>query len=250
MVSRVKVPQIKNPNIVVRLAETPQEVEAANELVCANYLEVGLWENEEEFRSNKFCQSEARVTFVMVEGSRVIGTVSVIKDTQNGLPADTFQPELMRQLRRTGDRLAEISALAVEKSADQQRALVLFLYKLMYQYSFYYLGIDRFIATTTPKHAAFYQSICGFHALSAPADYYYVKLGVQLLTAHLIRDRLTLAEAYGLERELDAVERSFYHFLLIDDHPSVRFPDKKLMRRSREIDWLAQARLMDMPIAV
>jgi hypothetical protein len=250
MVSRIKVPQVKNPNIVFRLAETEKEVEAANQLVCANYLDVGLWENEEEFRQNKFCQSDARVTFVMVEGSRVIGTVSVIKDTQNGLPADTFQPEAMRQLRRSGDRLAEISALAVEKSVDQPRALVLFLFKLMYQYSFYYLGIDRFIATTTPKHAVFYQLICGFHVLSAPADYYYVKLGVQLLTAHLVRDRLPLAEAYGLQRELDAAERSFYHFLLVDDHPSLRFPNKKLMRRSRDIDWLAQARLMDMPMAV
>lgn len=250
MVSRVKVPQIKNPDIVVRLAETPEEVEAANELVCANYLEVGLWENEEEFRSNKFCQSDARVTFVMMEKSRVIGTVSVIKDTADGLPADTFQPELMRQLRRSGDRMAEISALAMEKSAEQQRALVLFLYKMMYQYSFYYLGVDRFIATTTPKHAAFYQAVCGFHAQSAPADYYYVKLGVQLLTAHLIRDRLILAEAYGLESELQPAKRNFYHFLLIDEHPSVRFPEKKLMRRAREIDWLAQARLMDMPLAV
>lgn len=250
MVARVKVPHIQNPNIVVRLAETVAEVNAANELVCANYLDVGLWENEEEFRNNKFCQSDARVTFVMMDQSRVIGTVSVIRDTVNGLPADSFQPELMRQLRKSGDRLAELSALAVEKSADQPRTLVLFLYKFMYQYSFYYLGIDRFVATTTPRHAAFYQAICGFKALSAPADYYYVKLGVQLLTAHLIKDRLALADAYGVESELAASERSFYHFLLIDDHPSLRFPDKKLMRRSRDIDWLAQARLMEMPMAV
>lgn len=245
MVSRVKVPQLKNPNIVVRLAETAEEVEAANRLVCANYVDVGLWDDEEEFRSSKYHHTVARIVFVMLDGEKIIGTVSIIKDSQNGLPADTFQPQLMSRLRATGERLAEVTALAVDKSVEQQRTLVLFLYKYLYQYSFYYGGIDRFVATVTPKHAFFYESICCFEKLSNSTDYYYVKLNVQLLTLPLVRAHLSFSERY----ETDEKKDNFYRFMLVTEHPSLVFPDKALLKRSREYDWLAHARRMDMPIA-
>jgi hypothetical protein len=245
MVSRVRVPQIKNPNIVVRLAETEEEVEAANRLVCANYLDVGLWEDEGEFRRSKYHHSAARMVFVMLDGDRIIGTVSIIKDSHNGLPADAFQPHLMSRLRASGERLAEVTALAVDKSEEQQRSLVLFLYKFLYQYSFYYAGIDRFVATVTPKHAFFYESICCFEKLSNSTNYYYVKLDVQLLTLPLVKAHQAFSERYeaGEDRE------NFYRFMLVTEHPALKFPDRTLLQRSRDYDWLGHARQLDMPIA-
>ncbi len=254
MLAKIKAPQLRNPNIVFRLAKEGHEIRQADQLVFYNYLDVGLWTDEKEFRENRYLHSPMRTVFVAVENGKVLATVSTIRDSSIGLPADKFQPEIMKRLRSAGERIAEVSALAVDRSASKhERTLVLFLYKFLYQYSFFYAETDRFVATTTPKHAFFYESVCGFQKLSDVTDYYYVKLGVQLLTAHLIRDREPLATRYDLETERDgkdSAERNFYHFLLIDEHPNIDFPDRSLMRRRRDVDWLVQAKLMRLPVAV
>jgi hypothetical protein len=251
MVSRIKVPHLKNSDIVIRLANSNEEIRAANELIVGNYLNIGLWADEQEFLQSKFHHSAARNVFVAVDHGKIVGTVSIVKDSENGLPADSFQPAAMKHLRAQGDRMAEVTALAIDKSASQDRALILFLYKFLYQYSFYYAGIDRFVASTTPRHAQFYETIFGFQHLSDPASYYYVRLDVQLLTVHLVRDRIQMAECYDVDNEsTNDGERNFYHFLLIDKHPMLCFPERERMRRPRSVDWLMHAQHMNLPIAV
>lgn len=245
---RTKVPQLNNPDIVIRLAQNQEEIETANELVLRSYLDVGLWEDEKEFHNNKHIHSPMRTTIVAAERDKIIGTISTIKDSKIGLPADKFQPGIMKRLRGNGERIAELTALAVDKSASEHyRTLVLFLYKFVQQHTFYYAGMDRFIATVTPKHAVFYESVCCFERLSSTSNYSYVKLAVQFVAQHLVLAHKHYSDRY----ETDPADRNnFYRFLLVDEHPNLLFPDKKLLRRSREIDWVSQARLIEMPMAV
>lgn len=231
MASRVKVPKLNNPAIQIRLAENAQEIAAANEIIYTSYVNKGYWRQECDLpQQNRYLSSPARDVFVVLDEGKVIGSASIIKDSEDGLPADLFQPEIMSDLRSSGDRIAEVSALAINKSHAQSGELILFLLKFTYQYSFYYAGIDRFVAVTTPKHARFYEKICHFHRLTSTATYTYVNTDAQLLTVHLLKDRASFSEAHEPAGAMMG-EESFYRFLLLDDHPCLQFPQRKLKRQ-------------------
>lgn len=248
---RLKVPKLKNPNVVFRLAASIEEIENADQLVLKNYMGVGLWSDNNELVQNKHLRAPLRTCLVAMDSEHMLATVSIVKDSSYGLPADKFQPHAMKRIRAWGDHLAEVSALAVDRCANQCSEIILFLFAYLTQYSFFYSDIDRFIISTTEKHARFYRSVFGFQVFSEPTQHYYVKVKGQLLTVHLLCDRIALAKNYGIDpvsRKPGAYE--FYDFLLTTNHKCFRFPERHLMRRQRDHDWLARARCVQMPIAV
>lgn len=252
MASRVKVPRLSNPAIQIRLAENPQEIAAANEIIHTSYVNKGYWRQERDLpQQNRYLSSPFRDVFVVLDAGKVIGSASIIRDSTDGLPADLFQREIMSSLRSTGDRIAEVSALAIDKSHAQSGELILFLLKFTYQYSFYYAGVDRFVAVTTPKHARFYERICHFHRLTSTAAYSYVNTDAQLLTVHLLKDRASFSEAH--EPVVDTMnEESFYRFLLIDDHPCLQFPERcpKRPRESAGLGVIPRLTVASLPMAM
>lgn len=236
MSARIRVPSLKNPNILVRLAKTPDEIQAANRLVRINYVEKGYWEPGEE--DNKYLRSPRRTIFVMLDGDEVVGTASILRDSEDGLPSDGFDTAAMEDLRRTGDKLAEVTALAIDKSLTDQKTLVLFLFKYVIQYSFYYTDLDRFVVSCTPRHAAFYESIIRFKRVNRPTRYDYVKVEAQLLTLNLVSAHQLLAEHY----EAPENPNNFYRFFMVEEHPNLQFPPPQLMHRPRNVNWVARAR--------
>jgi len=247
MLSRIRVPALKNKNLIIRLAKDKKEVEEANWLVYRNYVAEGYWEEDiEAFHNNKWLHSPYRKICVIVDSNKIIGTASIIQDSKEGLPSDTFQLEWMRYIRGTNDKLAEVSALAIDKS-QRQRNLVLFLIKFYMQYSFYYAGIDRLIKACRPPHADFYASILKFQKIGGIVHNDYAHCSAQLLSMHLIHGHKLLSKHY---ESGSRNKNNFYRFLLLEEHPNLIFPEKRLMRRSRQIDWVACACMMDAAIAV
>ncbi|MBI5782964.1 MAG: hypothetical protein HZA69_04410 [Gammaproteobacteria bacterium] len=229
------------------MAQTERELEEANALVYRQY--VGLyWKDDiETFRNNKYLHTSARVTFVVLQQGRVTGTMSIIKDSSNGLPTDTFQPDILHRLRITGDKLAEVSALAMDPAQPHPQNLILFLIKYMMQYSFYYAGLDRLVVSCRPRHAAFYATHIKFQILTPPIPYEYAsRVRCQLLSLNLIQAHKLLSEEYAHGDE----DENLYRFLMVEEHPNLQFPAGQLMRRSRQINWVAHARMADMPVAV
>jgi hypothetical protein len=249
MSPRLLAPKLTNPDICVRLARDEAEIEAANRLVCRTYINEGYWDSDEPFRQNPHMRSQMRTVFVVEDAGRIIATASIVRDSAMGLPADKFYPDVMRRLRAGGGRLAEVSALAVDKLCDKQSTLVLFLFKYIYQYSYYYAALDQFLVVSSAKHAPFYRSVCCFETLSNDGKYTYVnaKVRARLLTLDLLQAHQDYYERY--ENGSHSKE-NFYRFLLVDAHPNLHFPEKHHMRRPREIDWVAQARLRQMPLVV
>jgi hypothetical protein len=249
MSPRLLVPKLTNPDICVRLARDQTEIEAANRLVCRTYINEGYWDSDEPFRQNPYMCSPMRTVFVVEDAGRIVATASTVRDSATGLPADKFYPEIMRRLRVDGGRLAEVSALAVDKTCERQSTLILFLLKYVYQYSYYYAAIDMFVVVSGARHALFYRNVCGFEKLSDDGEYGYVspRVKAQLLVGDLLQAHQDFSERF--ERNGNN-KGSFYRFLLVDEHPNLHFPDKRHMRRPREIDWAAQARLRRMPLVV
>lgn len=247
MAVRTRVPRLDNPGLRIRLAHDEAEVAAADRLLFDNYVAEGYWQDDAScLDNNPHLRSPQRVVCVAMDGDQLIGTASLIRDSRSGLPADGFQPEILQQLRSNRENLAEVSALAVRRGGES-RNLVLFLFKFLFQYSFYYAAFDRVILVCTPKHARFYESMILFTRLSSTNHYGYVNVNAQLLTLSMLESHRLFQDYY----ETDPSNRdNLYRFFLVDEHPSLQFPERRLQKRARELDWAAIARLREMPLAV
>lgn len=241
MVARTRVPRLADPNIIIRLAESEGDIEAANRLVFRNYVAEGYWDNEaKNLVENKWLHTPHRDVFVALLHDEVVGTVSIIRDSEAGLPSDAFQPTWLNYFRRSGDRLAEGSALAVEKNRTELKNLSLYLLMCYMQYSFYHMEVDRLVQACRSNHADFYADVLRFEKVGRIAYNSYARRPSQLLSLNLIDAHRVLSDYY----ELDVIDhRNFYRFLLVDEHPCIRFPDPNTASRPRQRDWATYARL-------
>lgn len=248
MASRSRVPRLTNPDVIIRLAQNQQEIEAANELIYQNYVNLYWADDPAAFRANKYLNAPARRVFVAVDHDRIVGTMSIIKDSPLGLPSDTFHPSLLCGYRDEAERIAEVTSFAVVRSVQHPMNLILFLIKFLMQYSFYYEGLDRLIASCRAKHADFYEERLCFTKLTRPMPYAYAgNVECQLVTLDLIEAHLLLSLRY---ENADERGENLYRFLFVDDHPNVQFPDKHHLRRSPQLNWVALASEREMSIAV
>ena len=233
-----RVPVLANPGIFIRLAATGDQVERADQLVFQNYAELGYWPKDAEvLNRNRYLRLPSRHVILVTDGTALIGTISIIVDSPEGVPADCFQPETIRVLRQRGGRLAELSCFAISKRQPHPATLLHFLMAFVLQYGFHYLAIDQFVAVCTPQHARFYQRHYGFSKANVSSFYDYVHVEAQMLTLHLAEGYESFRERYsGADSGAD-----FFGFLYRDEHPSLQFPPRHQMRRSRQIHWGAHA---------
>lgn len=238
---RNRPPVLQNTQVRIRVAHTPDEIEAANQLIYRNYVAEGFWPADvEAFRSNKNLNSPARTVFVAVEDGRVVGTVSLMGDSLAGLPSDEFQPALMQDLRAAHETLGEISCLAIDKSYSRRGWLIFFLMRYYLQYSFYYAAIDRLVKTCRPQHADFYANVLRFDKIGPVRYCDYAHRPSQMLSANLFRLHRQIEEHYRTPE----TDRTLYHFFLIEEHPSLIFPADTHSTRPRSRDWLCDGAMM------
>lgn len=234
MRAHFKTPILSRSDIVVRLAANKDEVQKANKLVFQNYVEDGFWEDDEtRLRTNKFLHSPFRTIFVLLEGGRLIGTMSIIEDSDDGLPSDGTQTPLLNSLRNKGGLIAEVSAFAMDRSQSSRRRLFLMLVSYMMQYSFYHVGVDRLVASCKPDHAAFYETVLCFSKESDLTYYEYSHASGYLISLNLVEAHQILARKYPQD---PADKQSFYRFLLCDPQPCQEYPAVPL-KRSRGENW-------------
>lgn len=234
MRARFKAPLLCRSDVVVRLARNVEEVQKANKLVFRNYVEDRFWEDDEtQLQTNKFLYSPCRTVFVLLEGDRLIGTMSIIEDSSDGLPSDGTQTPLLNALRNRGGLIAEVSAFAMDRSQSSRRRLFLMLVSYMMQYSFYHVGVDRLVASCKPDHAAFYETVLCFSKESDLTYYEYSHASGYLISLDLVEAHRVLSRKYPQD---PVNKESFYRFLLCDPQPCQEYPRVPL-KRPRGRNW-------------
>lgn len=238
MPPRIRAPKLKDKKIVIRLARNKDEIRRANMLIAETYIREGFWQEGEDHASNdRWLTTPHRIVLLVVDkqnGNDLIGTISIIRDSEHGLPADSFQPQTIREYRSSGEKLAQVTSLAFKKGQTQQQKLILFLFKYALQYVLYYTRIDRLVSLCNPKHARFYNMALGFQMLGSPVYYPYAKAVGQLSTLHLGNAHHELSSLHQSDSEN---ANSFYHFLLVSEDSELEFPDKSLILRDRQLNW-------------
>ena len=155
-----------------KIADDRNQRSAAFRLVYHAYIRAGLIEaNPSQMRVTPYQLQSSCDVFVAMLREEVISTVSLIADGPRGLPMESIYAEEISQLRASGLRFGEVSALA-DRRRQLSRTLPVFvrLMRLMVQNA-HRKGLDRLLVAVHPRHARFYQRFLSFRPLAEERSY-------------------------------------------------------------------------------
>lgn len=163
--NQFKVPLWISGDIILKQAETEEEITQALQLVYESYTELNYIDpNAVRLRLTKFHLLPTTVILIVVKNKEVIGTMSIIRDSTFKLPSD--QTWDLSSLRKNGAQIAEISSLTISKKTDRRVSLLLPLCKLMYEYCKNILKVDGIVVSTVIEVECFYTDVLLFRRIS------------------------------------------------------------------------------------
>lgn len=164
-----------DPNLVVKIAETKEELEGAFRVLYQSYIEMGYCQkSESEIQLTLHHALPTTSVIIAKHKDEVVGTLSLVRNNNLKLPCENIWN--IEGLNRYDRRVAEITSLAIDKRFRRSKSGNIFfpLLKFMYEFSTDYFGTQILTIVVHPKERAFYEAIFFFRALSEEmvADYY------------------------------------------------------------------------------
>ncbi len=196
----IQLPLVTDPKIRLKVAETAEELEAAFRILHDAYVEKGYMDPQPSgMRLSVFHALPSTSTLIVLWEKEVVGTVSIIRSNPIGLPLEKIF--CVDDLRTQGQRVAEISALAIKKEFRRKGGELLFpLLKFLYEYCIGYFGVDHLVIAVNPKDVDLYQGLLFFKKIKEQVvpNYDYVK-GAPAVGLHLNLRKAykEFAQSYG-----------------------------------------------------
>lgn len=175
--------------IEYKIASSTEELEQAYNLVTQQYISVGFQNKQDQLRLTKYHLLPESKVFIAIkkiphETDRVVGTLTLVKDTAMGLPMDEVYENQLNRLRISGLQLAEVIGLAIATSdSNLQNNLIMYLFKICLQYA-QLSQTHNILCSVTKKHIQFYQELLLFKAVGEPHSYSYANN--QVIQGHQI----------------------------------------------------------------
>jgi len=153
----------------LKVSDSLEDLTAALSLVHDSYVELGLMAPHPSGLRllPHHLLPETRV-FLAREHGEVVATLTLIPDTEAGLPLDAAYREDADGLRLEGRRIGEISCLALAPRY-RRHDLLLHLFRMMHVCA-RATGLDDLCVVVAPKHGRFYQHILLFEAYGGFAE--------------------------------------------------------------------------------
>jgi len=134
-------------------------------LVHDRYLELGyMAQHESGMRYSLLNFLPQATTFVVEEGAKVLGTLTVVIDSSAGLPGSAAYEDEFNLRRAEGRILAEATMFSCVADKQKQAHVSLQLMALAFSWCAE-VGVDDLCLIVAPKHAGFYEKILGFERL-------------------------------------------------------------------------------------
>ncbi|MBI3829642.1 MAG: hypothetical protein HY291_09005 [Planctomycetes bacterium] len=155
----------------VAIAATVEDRLAAARLVGKLYRKEGYLPDdggsEAPFLSPHHLRPETTV-FVARENNRIVGTLTAVMDSPEGLPLDAIYPKEVAALRARQRVPCELCSLAVDtERADRSLHLVYGLFRCATVYLLHFTAMTDVLITLKPAHEAFYHRLM-FQVLGQP----------------------------------------------------------------------------------
>lgn len=156
-------------DIAFEVARTPADLDQAFQILHDAHVKEGTGKPQPSRRRiSDHHALPSTSTLVAKVNRQVVATLSIIRDGPFGLPIEAALD--LALLRKRGERIGEVSALAVRPDFRGRSSEVLFyLFKFLYRYSIDCLGLDRFVIVVTPDWIPLYESVLLFKRMHPPA---------------------------------------------------------------------------------
>jgi hypothetical protein len=142
-------------SINIRIANTEEGLRGASMLINRMYTWRGYGD------SHRVDDSPYRITLSAMEGSSMIGTVTLGIDSEIGLLADEVFGDQLAPMRARGARLCEISKLAFDPTVRSKEALGS-LFHILYIYARHQYKCNIAVIEVNPRHRRYYEHMLGF----------------------------------------------------------------------------------------
>ncbi len=147
----------------VGIAESLEQVEAANRLICKRYAWRGYslegFDDQSHISAN--AKSPHEITFFAAVPPATHGTVTLRLDGPEGLRAEATHHETVHHARANGRRIGELTRLAVAEDASS-RVVLASLFGVVYAVGRMVHGVTDAFIEVNPRHVAFYSRALGF----------------------------------------------------------------------------------------
>jgi hypothetical protein len=160
-------------NVEVKIACQRQEWEEAFQLVGTNYQARGYEPlSSIGLRFTRYHALPDTVVFIAKDDAHVVATLTLVLDnTLLGLPMESTYDMEIRELRRQGGRLVEVTSLADRAlSLRDAYPVLLQLMRFMTQYCVS-RGATNLVIAVNPRHRTFYRQAMGFVPLGSLRPY-------------------------------------------------------------------------------
>ncbi len=212
--------------IVLKLAETREELEACFRLLHDAYVDAGFMEPDPSgLRVTVYHALPTTSTLLCRHGDRVVGTVSLVRDSAMGFPMQRIFD--IAAIREAGGNIAEVSALAIDRRFRSASGRILLpLLKFMYEYATKQFDTRHLVIAVNPRHIGFYQAILNFRRLKqhTVAHYDFVN-GAPAVGAHLdLQAALT-----AFRRQYDSLppDKNLYRYFTGVNLANIQWPLKR-----------------------
>lgn len=160
-----------------KIATSRNELDESFRLVWSTYVKVGLQSPDTPpLRFTKYHLIPSTKVFValarpelakanpdykkLTEPGEVVGTLTLIADSDLGLPMEEVCRQSVQRIRDEGGQPAEVIGLAVNPKF-RSRNLMMYLYRLMFEYA-RLSGVSDILCSVTKRHIRFYRSMLLF----------------------------------------------------------------------------------------
>lgn len=155
-------------DLVARPARSREELKSAYARVYWSYRRRAYIEAApSQMELSIFNAFPQTVTFVSLLRGQIIASLTLIPDTEIGLPMDEDWAGELGKLRRRGRDVAEATMFADRRHRDFRRVIpmLLLLMKRLFDYAALVEGVDDICIEVTPRHGGFYERFLQFRHL-------------------------------------------------------------------------------------
>ena len=215
-----------NQRLVLKIAETKEELEACFKLLHDAYVSSGFMTPDPSgMRVTIYHALPTTTTLCAKLDDQVIGTLSLIRESAIGFPLQRIFD--LTEIREKAGYIAEVSALAIHPKFRRTGGTILFpLMKFMYEYCTTFFDTRHLVIAVNPRHIEMYESLLFFRRLNANMveNYDFVN------GAPAVGATLDLKYAPEILRKAYANKpprRNLYHYFKETTLPNIQIPRRR-----------------------
>ena len=215
-----------DPRLVLKIAETKEELEACFRLLHDAYVDSGFMKPDlSGLRVTIYHALPTTTTLCAKFDGEVVGTLSLIRESVFGFPLQAIFD--LSKVRAQKGKIAEVSALAVHPKFRKTGGAILFpLMKFMYEYCTTFFDTRHLVIAVNPNRIEMYESLLFFQRLTeTEVENYDFANGAPAVGASL-----DLREARGqLKRAYNAKKprKNLYHYFTKLKLPNIVIPGRR-----------------------